>query len=336
MLVSVVQRTVRVGAPLLGALAVICAVIAALGANPFTILGQLVGDALGSQYYLSETLMVTAPLVLCGIAAAVPFSARIWNIGGTGQLLVGATSSVLVGLTLGRAIAGPLLAMLCILAGIAAGATWALLAGWIKVSLGGNEVIVTLMLNLIAFNIVDYVVTGPWAQGQAPQTKSIPRGATLGSFWQSGFNEFIVIAVVLALIVAVFLRHTRTGFGVRAVGRNLDAARLAGFRPTKLWLGAFAIGGGAAGLAGALLVVGVHGALLPGINEQYGYDGIAIALIAGLRPVLLLPAGFLFAVIEVGGRGLAAGANVSTAISYVIEGVIVISFLAFRVVRLRS
>lgn len=336
LLVSVVQRSLRVVLPLAGSFAVICAVIAGLGSNPFTVLADIVSGALGSQFDLSETLMVTAPLVLTGIAAAIPFSARLWNIGGDGQLYVGATAAVLVGLTVGGAVPGPLLAAFCVLAGTASGALWALAAGGIKLAVGGNEVIVTLMLNLLAANLTDYVVTGPWAQGISPQTKSIPNGATFGSFWQTGFNETVFIAVAVAAAAGLFMSATKSGFGIRAVGRNLDASRLAGFRVRRLWLGAFGLGGAAAGLAGALLVVGVHSALIPGMGEQYGYDGIAVALVAGLRPLLLLPAAFVFAVIEVGGTSLSATANVSTAISYVIEGVIVISLLAFRAIRVRT
>jgi len=334
--VIVLQRSARIVLPLLGAFVVICAVIAGLGSNPLTLLGDLVSGALGSQYDLSETLMVTAPLILTGLAAAIPFSARLWNIGGDGQLYIGATAGVLVGLSVGRSVPGALLAALCVLAGTASGAVWALVAGGIKLGVGGNEVIVTLMLNLLAANVADYVVTGPWAQGVSPQTRNIPAGATFGSFWQSGFNETIFLALAVALVAAVFMGRTKTGFGIRAVGRNLDASRLAGFAVRRLWLGAFGLAGAAAGLAGALLVVGVHGALIPGMGEQYGYDGIAVALVAGLRPLYVIPAAFAFAVIEVGGTSLSATANVSTAISYVIESVIVVSLLAFRAIRVRS
>ncbi|HLI14555.1 MAG TPA: ABC transporter permease [Acidimicrobiales bacterium] len=333
---SGLERAARVVLPLVGAFAVICAVIAGLGANPFTVLGSMVTGSLGSQYDLAETLMVTMPLVLCGLAAAIPFSAGLWNIGGDGQLYVGAVASVLVGLTIGTRVPGTLLSCVCVLAGVAAGCLWALLAAAVKIAVGGNEVIVTLMLNLLAGLAADYVVTGPWAQGVSPQTRSIPSGATFSSFWQSGFNVGFFVAVAVALAFGVFMSSTRTGFGIRASGRNLDATRLAGFRVVRLWLAAFGLGGACAGLAGALLVVAVHGALIPGMGEQYGYTGIAVALLAGLRPRLVIPAALFFAIVEVGGSSLSASANVSTAISYVIEGVIVIALLAFRAIRVRT
>ncbi len=322
--------------PTLGALVVVCLTVLALGTNPFDVLRYMVSDSVGNQYNLSESLMVVAPLVLTGLAAAIPFSARLWNIGADGQLYIGAVAAVTVGLELGHDVSGPVLSGLCVLAGMAAGSLWALLAGVVKVTVAGNEVIVTLMLNLLAALAVDYVVTGPYAQSIAPQTKTIPHGATFGSFWQTGFNESIFIAIAAALIVAVFMQRTKPGFAIRAAGLNLDAARLAGFSVRRLWLGAFALGGACAGLAGALLVVAVYGALIPGMGEQYGYTGIAVALVARLKPLLIVPSAALFAAIEVGGNGLSASAGISPSIAYVIESVIVISFLAFNVLRVRQ
>jgi simple sugar transport system permease protein len=225
---------------------------------------------------------------------------------------------------------------LCVVGGIVAGSVWAMIAAAVKIGVDGNEVIVTIMLNLLAALAVDYVVTGPYPQGVSPQTRSIPKGATFSSFWQTGFNQSLFIAVAVALAAAVFMQRTKGGFGIRAAGRNLDAARLAGFSVKRLWLAAFAIGGACAGLAGALLVVGVYGAVIPGMGEQYGYTGIAVALVAGLRPVLLIPSAVFFAIIEVGGNGLSASAGISPSIAYVIEGAIVVSLLAFRVLRVRT
>lgn len=330
------KRVLRVLLPLVGAFVVICAVIGGLGANPFAVLGSMVTGSLGSQYSFAETLMVMMPLVLCGLAAAIPFSAGLWNIGGYGQLYVGSVAAVLVGLTIGTHVPGEFLSFLCIGAGVVAGSLWALIAAVVKITVGGNEVIVTLMLNLLAGLLADYVVTGPWAQGVSPQTRNIPGAAIFSSFWQSGFNVAFFVAIAVALFFGLFMSSTKTGFGIRASGRNLEAARLAGFRVVRLWLSTFGLGGACAGLAGALLVVAVHGALIPGMGEQYGYTGIAVALLAGLRPRLVIPAALFFAVVEVGGNSLSASANVSTAISYVIEGVIVIALLAFRAIRVRE
>lgn len=329
------SRSLRLLIPSLSALALISVIMLALGANPVSVISAIIVNGLGTPYYLSETLMVTAPLVLCGVAAAIPFSARLWNIGGTGQLLAGAVATVLVALTVGSALPGAVLAAVAMFAGIGAGVAWAMIAGLMKVRLGSNEIIVTLMLNLVAAFVADYVITGPWAEGTATETRLIPAGSRFGSFWQQGFNETILVAVAVALLAGGLLSYTRLGFGIRAAGRNLRASQLAGFSSGRLWLSAFGLGGAAAGLAGALLVVGVHSALLPGMNEQYGYDGIAIALVAGLRPALIVPAAFVFAVVQVGGIGLSS-IGVSTSITYVIEAVLIISLLLFRVIRVRT
>jgi simple sugar transport system permease protein len=333
--VLVLRSTARLLLPALGAFAVICGAIAALDANPFSVLDSLITGALGTQFALSETLMITVPLTLTGLAAAIPFSARIWNVGGDGQLYVGATAAVLVALTIGPHIPGELISAASVLAGILAGAVWALVAGVIKVTRNGNEIIVTLMLNLLAGLVADYVVTGPWAQGIEPQTRIITSSARFPSFWQPGFNVALFIAIGVSVVLGVLMSRTRTGFGIRAAGRNVDASRLAGFSVRRLWLGSFAIGGACAGLAGALLIVAFFGAVIPGMGEQYGYTGIAVALVAGLRPFLIVPAAFFFAIIEVGGASLSA-TGLSTAIGYVIEAVIVIVLLAFRVIRVRT
>src|SRR5581483_10047032 len=130
---SVALRTLQLLLPAVGAFGVICVAVLVLGADPLLVLGKMISGSLGSQYDVSEVLMVMAPLILCGLAAAVPFSARLWNIGGDGQLYVGAVAAVVVGLNVGKDVPGELLAALCVLAGIAAGACWAIVAGLVKV-----------------------------------------------------------------------------------------------------------------------------------------------------------------------------------------------------------
>ena len=333
------QRS-RTGAELgLGLMSLILAfvltaiILLAMGANPLNSFAAIAYGALGNAYNLSQTAMVMAPLMLTGLAAAIPFSARIWNIGGEGQLYAGAVASVLFALTFGNA-PGPILAVLSLLAGVLAGAAWGLIAAGLRVWRGANEVIVTLMLNFIALLLADYVITGPWAQGQEPQTRNIPAGVGLASLWPGSFVNLSPVLAFIALVIAwLVMNRTALGFAVRAVGLNAKVARLSGFSISGITLAAFGMGGACAGLAGAILVVGVQHALVPGISPNYGYTGVAVALIARLNPLWILPSAALFAIINVGGNNLPAATGISTSASFVIEAAFVILLLALRVLR---
>jgi ABC-type uncharacterized transport system permease subunit len=320
-------------ASLLAALLLTALILLVLGANPLEAYQAIFIGSLGNLYNISQTVMVMAPLMLTGVAAAIPFAARQWNVGGEGQLYVGAVAAVLVALTF-VSVPGPLLTLAALLGGIAAGAVWGLIAAGLKVLRGANEVIVTFMLNFIALLVADYVITGPWAQNAEPQTRSVPSGVDLAALWPgSNINLAPLIALAGILVAWVVMTRTSLGFGLRASGLNARAARLAGFGISRLILAAFALGGAWAGLAGGILVVGVHHALVPAISAQYGYTGIAVALIARLHPLWVIPSAALFAIIDVGGSSLPAVTGVSTSASYVIEAAFVILLLAFRVIR---
>jgi len=323
-------------ASLLAALVLTGIVILVLGANPIQAYGAILSGALGNPYNTGLTLMVATPLILTGLAAAIPFSARVWNIGGEGQLYAGAIASVLVALTFTGLGAVPL-TILSIACGILAGGFWGAIGGALRVFAGANEVIVTLMLNFVALTVADYVITGPWAQNISPQTRNIPKGVTLPTIWpHTAVDLGLILAVIAAGIVFVLMRRTPLGLAIRACGFNPDAARLAGFSLGSIIMTAFAIGGACAGLAGAILVIGVNRALVPDISANYGYIGIAVALIAGLRPLWILPGALLFAIITVGGNNLTASSNISTSVSLIIEAIFVIFLLAFRVIRLQE
>jgi len=311
-------------------------VLWAAGANPIDAYGGILSGALGSRYALGLTLMAATPLALTGIAAAVPFSARIWNIGGDGQLYAGAIASVLFGLTF-TTLQPVLLTILCILAALVAGAAWGMIAGVLKVLFGANEVIVTLMLNFIALSAADYVITGPWAQGVSPQTKNIPNGVNLpGIPGGTGANLGVVMAMVATGMALVLMRNSALGLSIRATGFNPKAARLAGFSIVRITVMVFGIGGAFAGLAGAIEVVGVHHALIPDISANYGFIGIAVALLARLRPQWIIPSALFFAILTVGGNNLTATSGISTSTSLIIEALFVILLMLFRVIRVEQ
>jgi simple sugar transport system permease protein len=307
----------------------------ALGANPLQAYQGLLSGALGSGYNIGLTLMVATPLTLTGLAAAIPFSARLWNVGGEGQFYAGAVASVLVALTFVH-LPAPILAALAVVCGILAGAAWGMIAGLLRILVDANEVIVTLMLNFIALDAADYVITGPWAQNVSPQTRNIPKGVTLPTIWPgTTVNLGLVLALLLAVLAFVLMRHTPLGLSIRATGFNTKAARLAGFSIARITLVAFGAAGACAGLAGAIEVVGVYHALVPDLSASYGYIGIAVALLARLSPLWIIPSAVFFAAVTVGGNNLTATSGISPSTSLIIEAVFIILLLTFHVIRLQ-
>ena len=320
---------------LLGTLVGVGLLIAALGADPVQAYRTIVTGSLGASDSIGQTLMVAVPLALCGVAAAVPFTARLWNVGGEGQMHIGAFGAVAVGLTL-PALPGPLFIPLILIGAVAAGAAWAALAGALKALVGANEVIVTLMLNFVAILIATYAITGIWPQEISPQTERLPESAGLPVVWPGTIlNAGFPIA--LGAVAAAWLLMRRTGLGlqIRAIGLNPFASRLNGMNVGRLTVTTFAIAGLFAGLAGAILVLGENRALVTSFSPGYGYLGIAVALVARLSPAWIVPSAIVFAALQVGSQSLPAAIGISTAFGQIIIATFVLALLGAKVIRLR-
>jgi len=327
-------RTVRdVAIATLIAVGLTAIFLALLGADPVEALGGMVDGALGDRAALGQTLLATTPLVLTGLAAAVPLSARVFNVGAEGQLIAGAVAAAAAAFWLPQVQPG-MLVVLCMLAGIAGGGLWGLVPGVLKARTGANEVIVTLMLNFVAALLAAYVIAGPWSDPIAPQTRPLPAGVELPALiGGTAAKVGVLIAVAAAVLAFLILRRTRLGFAIRATGMNPSAARLGGFRIEHLTVVVLVLAGAFAGLAGAIEVVGNHQALVNGIASTYGFNGIAVALVARLLPLAIVPIAFLFAAVTVGANTLPATTGVSTAASLLVLAVFVLALLGLRVIR---
>lgn len=320
---------------LLGTLVGVGLVIAALGQNPIEAYQTIVTGSLGASDSIGQTLMVSVPLALCGVAAAIPFTARLWNVGAEGQMHIGAFGAVAVGLTL-PALPGPVFIPLILLGAVIAGAAWAAIAGALKAAVGANEVIVTLMLNFIAILIATYAITGIWPQDISPQTERLPESAALPNIWSGTVvNAGFLIALVAVALAWVLMRRTGLGLQIRAIGLNPFASRLNGMNVKSLTVITFAIAGLFAGLAGAILVLGENRALVTNFSASYGYLGIAVALVARLSPAWIVPSAIVFAALQVGSQSLPAATGISTAFGQIIIATFVLALLGARVIRLR-
>ena len=318
------------------AFAIVAVIFAALDVNPADAYWAMIRGSLSGSFNLGQTLSVMTPLVLTGLAAAIPFSARQWNIGGEGQLWAGAIGAVAVALGLAGTPAA-FLALLAVAAGIVAGGLWGAIAGVLKARFGANEVIVTLMLNFIAILLGAYVITGVWsAGGIAGSTREIADAARLPNIWPgTTLHLGIAIATGTALLVALLFARTRMGFTIRVAGFNPEATRRAGFNLNRTIVLSLALGGACAGLGGALAVIGTSGLLARAFSPGYGFTGIAIALLARLNPIAVLPAAFFFAMLVVGGAALPTSVGLSTSMTDVITSLLVLLLLAAWVIRPR-
>lgn len=290
--------------------------------------------AFGSLGAVSETLTAAIPLVFAGLGLALGFRAGLFNIGAEGQVLMGGMAAVIVGF----ALAGLPFAVhlpLALLAGILVGAAYAAIAGWIRAATGAHEVILTIMLNLTSYRLVDYMLRLPSIQrpGRAdPISNSVLPSAELPrllSFIDPNLRLhaglFLMLAAVFAVHVLLF--RTKLGFEFRASGENPDAARVAGMKSAVLIVAVMALGGALAGLAGANQVLGVLGRASPGFSAGIGFDAIAVALLGRSHPVGVLLAGILFGALEAGGRQMQVDAGVSVDLIGIIQALI-IAFIA--------
>ncbi len=283
------------------------------------------------QYVLLGDAMVRAtPLILTGLAVALAFRAGVFNIGAEGQLLVGAAASAAVGTKLG-AIPGVISIPLLLLAGAVAGGIWAGIAAELRRRFAVLEIISTIMLNFIAIHAVAFLVRGPLQEptGIYPQTESLsdilqlPVIAT-GTRLHLGF----VIAVVLACVLAWTFRYTTMGFRVKAVGASRRAAASAGnINVERTSYRVFLLSGTLAGLAGSIEVSGVTFALYENISPGYGYTAIAVALIAGLRPLAVVGSGIFFGILETSATALQREFGVPSSTASVIEALLILVVL---------
>jgi ABC-type uncharacterized transport system permease subunit len=324
-------RALPVAAAIASALVLTGFIFILLGLSPIDGYLSMLHGSIGTKYGFGQTLMVATPLMLTGLAAAIPFSARLWNVGGDGQFYAGAICSVVLGLTFVD-LDPILLTVLCMVVGAVGGAAWGFIPGILKVAAHVNEVIVTIMLNFLGALLADLVIAA-WSENIQQTTRPLPAHVGLPLIWSgTPVNLGLPIAVATAVAAFVLLQRTPLGLAIRAVGMGSPAARLAGFDVGRIGVSSFLVGGACAGLAGAILVVGVHHALLTNMSAGYGLTGVAVALVANLNPLAIIPAAFFFAVITTGASNLTAGFGILTSASYVIIAVFVILLLAFRLI----
>jgi simple sugar transport system permease protein len=307
----------------------------AIGENPFTAYAALIGGAFGSVSGLLATLTKMTPLILVGLGICISFRGGVINIGAEGQLIIGALTATAVSLTL-SSWPGWLLLPVTLLAGAAGGAVWGGIAGVLKARLNVNEILSTVMLNAIAFQLMSLLLRGPMldpaqvaAGTNIPQSEALPVQVWLVRLApRTQLHAGLLLAIVLAVLVYFLLWRTTLGYRIRTVGLNPSAARYAGI-PVPFFVALSLILGGAfAGLAGAVEVTGAHHRMLEGLSGGYGFTGIVAALFGKLHPLGLIPASFFFGGLLVGADKMQRAIQVPSSLITVINGLVVMFVVA--------
>jgi simple sugar transport system permease protein len=311
-------------------------VIAILGHNPLDAYRAIVTTSFKSGFGFVETMHKWVPLVLLALAFTIPLAAGKYNIGGEGQLLVGATASTAAGILLAD-LPLPVLLPLVLVCGVLAGAVFAWIAAWLMDRFGINEILSTVLLNFVSFGIVDYVASEVWSDPAAghPTTIPIGDGGLLPLLGRPPMHLGVLLAVLVTAAVVVVMRRSVPGYELRAVGANARAAQVHGIRIGRVAVGSLVVGGALAGLAGAIEVAGVHGKLIEGMQSNYLLLGIIIGLIARGNALAVPFVAFGIAVLEVGSSAMQRSAGVPSEMVLIVEALILLFLLFSDVVGAR-
>ncbi len=313
------------------ALLVGAVILLLLRADPLKAYAALIGGALGNASGLTQSAVKATPLLLVALGIIIAFRASVINIGAEGQIIAGALMATWFSITF-KAWPGAVLIPATLTMGFLAGAAWGFVPGVLKARLGVNEILSTVMMNAIALQLMNYLLSGPLidpAEVQAgtfiAQSARLPQQVWLPRLVpQTLLHAGAILAVALALAVYVFLWRTTLGYRIRAVGLNPDASRYAGIPVPFYQALALTLAGGFAGLAGVVEVIGVHHRLLEGITSGYGFSGIVAALFGKLHPLWAIPAAFLFGSLLVGADKMQRAVQVPSALVDTLLGVVVL------------
>ena len=322
------QRIGLVTAAYLGSLIAFGVVVAIKGANPFSVYHTMVKSTILNGGSLQQTVLRAIPIALAALAVTIPARAGLVNVGGEGQLIMGAVAATGIGVAIGGHVAGPISWVAMAVAGALAGAVWGGVSGILRTALNANEAVTTLLLNFIANDVMLYLIYQPWkdphGSGQ-PQSRPLAHAAVLPRLFGSQLNIGLIAAAVVAVGTWYALQRTGWGFALRVVGGNREAARRAGLRVNRLLLSSMLAGGALAGLGGALNLAGVETQLRPDVTVTFGYVAFLASYLGRHDPLKVVGAALLFSAIALSGNGLQLTNGLDGAIVDVLLGLIVLA-----------
>jgi simple sugar transport system permease protein len=317
-----------------------------LRVNPVEAYAALWEGAFGSSNAFAETLVKATPLLLVGIGICISFRGDVINIGGEGQMIIGAILATWVGLTF-TGLPGWLVITLAMLGGFLGGAIWGGIPGFLKAYFNVNEILSTVMMNAIAVQLMNFLLRGPMIDpSQAELASKIPQTARLEEIFRlprlvpTRLHLGALIAVVLAILVYILLWRTTLGYRIRAVGQNPHASRYAGIKVPRYVVLALLFSGAFAGLAGAIQVYGVNYRMITdgsasGFTGSAGFNGIVAALFGQLHPIWTIPASVLFGALLVGANSMQRVVQVPSALVIALNGLVVVFVVSSEIIRRR-
>jgi simple sugar transport system permease protein len=320
-----------------------------LGANPVTGYVALLNGAFGGSYALSSTAIQAVPLLLVGVGICIAFRANVFNIGGEGQIAMGGLAGAATALAVPD-LPSIVLIPLVLLAGAAGGAIWGAIPGIFKAKYNVNEILSTIMLNLVAVQVMNFLLAGPMVDqspdsvgGLIPETKLLSPNSQLPILVPgTQLHLGVPIAVLVAVCVYILLWRTSFGFQIRSVGLSRNASAYAGMPVKRTITMAMTLSGAMCGIAGAILVFGsishrmVTDGSLTGFTGSAGFNGIVVALFGGLNPLWTILSAFFFGGLIVGGSALQVATGVPSDLVTALSGIVVVLVVSLEYLRRRA
>jgi ABC-type uncharacterized transport system permease subunit len=302
------------------------------GVNPITAYVEMITSTFQSPQQIGEIFIRATPIMLAGLAVAIPARAGLINVGGEGQLIVGGVAAAGVALNTPGMSAGAVI-VLMILAAAVAGAVWAGIAALLRMWVNINEAVTTLLLNYVAIDLLGFLIYDPWkdaAGSGQPTTPILGVAVRLPVIGTSRVHTGIFLAVGAAVVAWFVLRKTSWGFRLRVTGGNPEAARRSGMRVGMLLLSAMLVGGALAGLGGFAQYAGTEFKLRPGFCATYGYLGFLASWLAGHRPIAVAGSALLLSAIAIGGDSLQIDSGLPAASVNILIALVLLAVFGLR------
>ena len=290
--------------------------------NPISVYLSMVKGAFGSRYRFNEVIIKSVPLIITSLGIAVAFKMKFWNIGGEGQIFMGAFAASFVALRW-SSLPKPLLLLLMASAGIVGGGFWALIPAFFKAKYKTNETIITLMLNYVALKYITYLQYGPWKDPKAIGFPKIPNfvdAAVLPKIL--GIHIGWVVTIILVIIMYIFMNRSKIGYEIAVIGESENTARYAGMNIKKTIIIAMLISGGLCGLTGMIQASAVVNSLSVYVSEQIGYTAIITSWLAGLSAPIIVVVSILFAALLQGAAYIQTAFNIPSSMAQMLQGII--------------
>lgn len=309
-------------------IAVIAAIIVSsifivfLGYDPVKVYVNMISGALGSKIRFRSTLLEMIPLVITSLGILVAFKMKFWNIGGEGQILMGAFAATYVALFI-EWIPKFLVIPVMFIAGFLAGGIWGLIPAFFKAKFSANETIMTLMLNYIAIQWITYLQYGPWRDPNLKgfaKIANFPDHALLPKVF--GIHIGFIISLVLVVFISWFLRKTKKGFEIAVVGESVSTAKYAGMDISKIIILTMLLSGGLCGITGVIQAAGVNKTLTMNVSSGYGFTAVITTYLSGLSAPRVLIVSFLFAILLQGGSYIQSALQIPQSAADVLQGMI--------------